>query len=125
MPRSVLPAVRIWLASATTTKRAPPPMASQPSSGWKMKIAARNNGVQGRSNTAKRTGDPMKLRTASRSWIVPGIGLSLSAALSSNARRTGGPVSISALVKILMPSTAAKILKIRKIRLSGKTVNKY
>ncbi len=58
---------RIWFSTVTATRIAPPAMASQPRSGWKMKIATRKTGVQGRSIRASSTGEARKVRTASRS----------------------------------------------------------
>ena len=49
------------------TSSRPPPTASQPSSGWKVKIAKMKIGVQGMSKSAKSTGEAMKRCTASRS----------------------------------------------------------
>ena len=59
--------VIIWLARVIATRTRPPPIANQPSSGWKLKIAKTKSGVHGRSKIAKSTGEAMNFCTASRS----------------------------------------------------------
>jgi len=84
-------AVSSWLSRVTRISRPPPATASQPSIGWKMKIAAMNTGVQGMSISASTIGEARKACTESRSRSAgpprrPATGCGAARSAAANSR---------------------------------------